>query len=365
MGLFARARSLLEVGKPGRGLLYKSLLILDKLLHPELITHQEAKAFPPKQEAAVAQNGPEGEAYREEKLLYQISLLPESFSAPALLFALLKDRFALKSAALLLYDPRRLVFAPWASTGFDTTTRHRLRLPLGLNEEFNRAARGEVVVLTDAQLQGFKGFFSAREFSALAHVVLVPFVHSQRLIGLLLIAQMGLALSDKSLELLRAVAQPAAALIHQAREKAQQPEGAEPGNGKLPLSDEVQAVMQTCRREGNPLILMRLSLEDLLSKVLQRHPYLDGFRLREELQEYCSSLFRVIGKVHALKPRELLVLIHGMRQADPPLLTRQLEISLRSFIRDLSDTAEIDFDEKVRIVSEDPQAALAFLAEQA
>jgi len=50
-----------------------------------------------------------------------------------------------------------------------------------------------------------------------------------------------------------------------------------------------------------------------------------------------------------------------MKDGDPPLLLRQLETALLSELRGLVDARTVDLRQEVRIVTDDPQAALSFL----
>ena len=54
--------------------------------------------------------------------------------------------------ALLLYDPVRLVYAPWAVRGYDQTTLHRMRIPLGANNAWNAMANGLPLFLSAPSL---------------------------------------------------------------------------------------------------------------------------------------------------------------------------------------------------------------------
>jgi hypothetical protein len=57
----------------------------------------------------------------------------------------------------------------------------------------------------------------------------------------------------------------------------------------------------------------------------------------------------------------LFLLVHGMKDGDPPLHLRQLEAALLSELRGLVDARTVDLRQEVRIVADDPQAALSFL----
>ena len=64
-------------------------------------------------------------------ILAALRALPDDVELPSRLFTVLKDALGIARGALLLYDPLRMVYAPWASCGLDQTTLHRMRISLG------------------------------------------------------------------------------------------------------------------------------------------------------------------------------------------------------------------------------------------
>ena len=111
---------------------------------------------------------------------------------PSRLFTSLKRNLSIVKGALLLYDPVRLEYAPWASCGFDETTLHRLRISLGANETFNALANGKPLSVTDQGLRNaFQTYFSSREFASVgAGVLLCPFIVDDTLAGVLLVTEL-------------------------------------------------------------------------------------------------------------------------------------------------------------------------------
>jgi hypothetical protein len=337
MGLLARARSLSLLGpkpSPGAGLLRRSRNLLE-----------------------IPSPAPSPSA---DELLFRVSQVPEGIAAPALLFRLLKAHLGLQAAALLLQDPGRQLFVPWCSTGLDTTTRHRLFLPPGLNPAFNRAATGELTLVEGKGLEGFREFFSSREFALIRRLTLVPFVHGQRLLGLLLIIRMSSEPDGEMLSLLGQTAQQAAPLLLQTAGKMAD-DGLRDTEPALP--ELIQGMLQAAKQHAHPLLLMRLKLGAFLHQVAARYPELEPFRLQEQLLMLCRVLFRLIGRVRSLKSNQLLILINGMKDADPELLQRELEAVMQANLRELIAADTVELATESRIVTEDPEDALAFLAE--
>jgi hypothetical protein len=346
MGLFARASSLASPGKTAGGLLHRSLAILKSLVAAAPVAQRpEVLAPAPAEKPAPV---------TAEELAYRIAAIPAGIAAPILLFALLREVLGLKQAALLAYDPRRHLYSPLASIGFDTTSRHRLRLEPGANSDFNRAAGGSIVEVRGEGLAAFRDCFSSREFSSMQELVLVPYLCNQRLVGMLLVTRLQRPLSGETLELLRSTLVPAGALFppEEESETAEDPHSP---------AERLQALLAGCRNRGNPLILIRLSLEEPVRLARTRFPELDGFRLHEFLVGSCRRLLRGIGQVEIPRPRDLILLVHGMKDGDPPLLLRQIELALLAVLRGLVDAKTVDLHPEFRTVTDDAQAALDFL----
>jgi hypothetical protein len=367
MGLFARASSLASPGKckSAGGLLRRSLATLDsadgrkaarRAKPRSAATAQERPTPAPQGPAAAlaAEAPPAPLSVGTEELTYRMAAIPVGFAAALQLFALLRDVLGLQQAALLAYDPRRHVYSPLAALGFDATSRHRLRLEPGANAHFNLAATGNVVQVQGDELAAFRPYFSSRQFASVRQLALVPYLHNQRLVGLLLVTRLARPLAEQTLDLLRAGMAPGGQLL--AQDELSEPEE----DGRTP-TERLQAMLADCRSRGQALILIRISLEELLRLAQDRFPELERFRLYEFLVGYCRRLLRGIGQVQAARPPGLLLLVHGMKEADPPLLLRQLESALLAEVRGLVDARSVDLRAQALTVTEDDRQAQEFL----
>jgi hypothetical protein len=122
-------------------------------------------------------------------------------------------------------------------------------------------------------------------------------------------------------------------------------------------------MLQAAKQHAHPLLLIRLKLGALLHQVAVRYPELEPFRLQEQLLMLCRALFRMIGRVRSLKSNQLLILINGMKDADPELLQRELQSVMQANLRELIAADTVELATESRIVAEDPEVALDFLAE--
>ena len=356
MGLFARASLLASPGKSAGGLLRRSLAALESLVGGTAAARAAARPAPAFAAPPPAPLAPQAaaEAVSAEELTYRVAAIPAGFAAPLQLFALLRDVLGLQQAALLAYDARRHVYSPLAAIGFDATSRHRLRLEPGANADFNRAAAGNLVEIRGEDLAAFQEYFSSREFSSIRQLMLVPYMHNQRLVGLLLVARLARPQTPETMELLRSSMSSAGPLLAQ--------DGEEPAaeDSRLP-AERLRALLAECQSRSQALVLIRLSLDELLRLSQERFPELEGFRLYEFLVGSCRRLLRGIGQVEIPKPRVLVLLVHGMKDADPPLLLRQLESALLAEIRGLVEARSVDLRPEVLTVTDDIQQAQDFL----
>ena len=358
MGLFARASFLASPGKSAGGLLHRGLAALESLVGGQAAARLSPNPGPQTPAPAARPLRPPA-AHPEvtisaEELTYRVAAIPAGFAAPLQLFALLRDVLGLQQAALLAYDSRRRVYSPLAAIGFDTTSRHRLRLEPGANVDFNRAAAGNIVEVRGDELAAFRQYFSSREFSTMRQLVLVPYLHNQRLVGLLLATRLARPLVPETLELLRSSMVPGGQLLA--------PDGEEQAaqDTRTP-AERLQALLADCRNRAQALTLIRISLDEILRLAQERFPELEGFRLYEFLVGSCRRLLRGIGQVEIPRPRVLVLLVHGMKDADPPLLLRQLESALLAEIHGLVDARSVDLRPEVAAVTDDAQEAQDFL----
>ena len=397
MGLLKRARSFQGASRSDRpasgGLLRKSLELIERLP-----PHQQELAPGVDQEeldapsaasiadipAGVEKKSPETvprtwkesgqsipsegeqltEAQRLERLWAGLRELEDGIDAPGRLFCLIKEQLQLDRAALLLYDSVRMVFAPWAVHGFDETTNHRLRIPLGANDTMNRLASGKVYLLSaPEELQPFHQFFSFREFSTLSHLLLVPFIHESRFMGLLLSAQ-----SDQAdLDIFKTLAERAAGHLYAARERHL--EGAKRGIPERPqsLRESVQVALQSCLDKGFSPMLIRINTAALIESVQKANPYIDSFRLIQDISRVVLSLFQSLGSVFQVDRERMLIVVTNqvqpIQEGDPELLLHHLRATLGRLLPELAEQQRIDLDEQVRIPSPDIEEALTYLAE--
>jgi hypothetical protein len=369
MGLFRQAATLIKAKNPVSGLLHKSRELIERENRGTKAAKRASIPLTWKEVGITSVPEDPGPHIRQEelerllvgkttdrtrdikKIFREISRLQEGIEAPAQLFAILKENFHLEKAALLLYDPYRMVFAPWAASGYDRTTLRKLRFPLGFNRHFNRVAGGETIVLSDSgELAEFQRCFSAREFSGIGQLAVTPFICEDKLLGVLLITHNARLASAESRQLLDEISQQAAPLILRFREKKL--ESLKRDSLKRPelFAERLQSLAG--RNKELPFILIKISLVQIAKIITGKNPYLDSFRLHEDLAGIFSALLHEIGSVQPLGSGQLLILVHDMAEMDSRLLLHHLELTVRSFFWELAGEASLDLHAQVKTVHE-------------
>ena len=398
MGLLKRARSLHGASRShrstARGLLQKSLELIDKILtpqfpptvdqkeldapvatavsdipvgveskSPEIVPRtwkESGQAAPREEEETPSESENLTEAEREERLWAGLREIEEGIESPGRLFSLVKEQLRLDRAALLLFDPVHMAFAPWAVHGFDETTKHRLRIPLRANETMNRLASGKVLLLSKSEeLQQFQRFFSFREFSTLSKLLLVPFIHVSKFMGLLLSADP----DQSNLALFTTLSDLAASHLYTARERHL--EGTKRGTPQRPesLQDAVRAALQPYTEQNVAPLMMLISTKSLIESVQKRNSYIDAFRLNQDISRVLLSLFQSLGSVFQIDGQRMLILVINKAQGDPELLLYHVKATLGRLLPELAEQEQIDLDEQVRTPSPGIEEALTYLAE--
>ena len=266
-----------------------------------------------------------------DEILASIARLPEGVELPSQLFSLLADRFQILKGALLLFDALRLVYAPWASKGYDQTTLHRMRIPLGANESFNALANGKPIALADATgFTPYQQYFSAREFSALGRMILTPFIAEDKLVAVLLLSQYDAAsASDEEFtESLSRISAAAATRINAARNEkiaGVSPAAVAPREGTL----EEQLSKFSTGLGSSSALFMALSMEDYARSLARANEHLDPFRLHEDIFYFLASFVADIGKAFSFKQNVFLIGLQDLEPRETDLFLHQLASYLR------------------------------------
>ena len=300
---------------PSLGLLRKSI--------KALVVEKDAPASPPPSELRVTR--PSEELTRE--ILSAIGSLPDGVELPSQLFTTLVSRLSIEKGALLLYDPLRLVYAPWASHGYDQTTLHRMRISLGANSSFNALANGMPLVIRDApSLAAYQQFFSAREFSSLSRIILTPFIAEQKLIGVLLLTVVKPPLDgdDELLSCLARIAEAGSLQVQKTREERRNRAGAQGLRATASPEEDAARYAAVFGAAGAKILFLSLSLEEYAKRIIAAHQHLDPFRLHEDLHYFLGAFVADLGTAIPIRQGLFIVALQGLDAADLDLFLHQL-----------------------------------------
>ena len=264
-------------------------------------------------------------------IIEEAKALSNGVELPSRLFTTLRKRLSITKGALLLYDAVRLEYAPWASFGFDQTTLHRMRIPLGANETFNALANGEPLNVTDpGQRAAFQPFFSSREFSNLEHIVLSPYIFEDTLVGVLIVAEMRHPFSrpEELLWCLKTVAGDVAPLLQRARGFLMKWNQARANRAPTTPEDQVARILGSPALRGKRLLFLSLALAPYIRAVAEENEDLDLFRLREDVRSLLDAFLADLGEAIMLPAGALLVSLQGVQRDDVPLFIHQLRYFL-------------------------------------
>jgi hypothetical protein len=202
-----------------------------------------------------------------EEVLTAIAALQAGIELPSRLFTALAALLGLRKGALLLYDPVRLVYAPWAVLGYDQTTLHRMRIPLGANDAWNALANGSPLILSGAPaIAAFQQYFSSREISGVGRLILVPFIAEEKLIAVLLVTDIDspLARDEDLVTCLARASEAGAPRVYKARAARVAVTGA---TGARPepqgLRDEPTRFIASIGASRKTVLLLSLSLKTI------------------------------------------------------------------------------------------------------
>ncbi|MEE8440320.1 MAG: hypothetical protein V3S41_01265 [Spirochaetia bacterium] len=277
-------------------------------------------------------------------LLHHLPELPKSIQLPAHLFSLLVSTLQIGKGAILLPDYDENLFVPWASTGIDVTTLHRLRIP---EEDVDAIqARGPSgIIWENDEVRSFAPYFSRREASQLERILLFPFVSTGGVQALLLLLET--PYFNEQSEFLRlilaAVGEPAARVVQKQR---------------LRYSDVIRRAV-VFRAAELPLVIERLTeraphgvhlvllrLADIVSQVATANEHLDPYRVWQDLLRIVASLFASTGIVCDLDQNRLLICLHGALEDDLELIVYHIGATIAELLPEVTDVPVLRFQSK-------------------
>jgi hypothetical protein len=262
------------------------------------------------------------------QLVEAAAALDATIDLPSRLFGLLKERLGIAKGALLLLDAARGVFAPWAACGYDQPTLRRMRVPA---EEPALAGivGGLAVEVKDPKPVGeLRRFFSSRESGAIERLLLAPLAADGRLAGLVVVTDPAPGGAGYPDVLARAAAAAVPALVR-LRDEILKPARTMPASPRE-AREELTRFLAAHPRGAQPFTVFPLSLERCRRRVTTANPWLDPFRLEEDLRTVVSVFAADQGRAVHLGRLRFLVAVRDLGTTDTDLFAHQLATLLGS-----------------------------------
>lgn len=270
-----------------------------------------------------------------EEILTAISTLRPGMELPSRLFTALTTLLGARKAAFLLYDPVRLVYAPWAVRGYDATTLRRMRIPLGANEAWNAMANGRPLILRAPEISQFQPFFSSREFAGTEKLMLVPFIAEEKLVAVFLVTEMDSPLTSDQ-ELMECMARASEAGAPRVQEARAARIAAAVSSGSRPEAvspqDDTSRFLESVGSSQGGALLVSLSMEDFSRGVLLSHHDLEPFRLHEDLVFFLGSFLADVGKALPVRQGRFVLALPGFDRATLDVFSHQLSLFLHGLL---------------------------------
>lgn len=281
----------------------------------------------------------------EKSIIAKITELSEGVETPGQIYTLLKEELTIEKGAFLVQESQNDIFMPWALTGYDTTTRSRLRIPRSaLISYFSHSNSGYLFIESEDERLFLRPFFSIREFGLLEKVLLCPFIHDQEIIGFLLITESPSLLDDsmdRSLSFIQNVVKTASPVLYYTRERKLKNISLQQPNVKSDLKHEMELFYTSVKHDKREIIFLVFSIQEAVDQIHQYVGDADVFRIRHDLSGILTSMLSDTGGVHVLNDSLLLLIVSGKSLRDESLLVHQISLALNDFTQKELDVGNL------------------------
>lgn len=253
---------------------------------------------------------------------------------PAGLFNALKTNLQISKGALLLPEKDGGTLAPWCVTGYDKTTRHRMRIPLSKLYDVFRKTGSSMIFADKQEVKDILPYFSSRESALVARVFMMSFKHNGKIIALLLVTESPYMLLDETLlrTIFSVAGELSAPMLFAAREARMRKTRETPAVRK---EDFVSEFQNSERKE-----LFVLDAEPLIRAIREYSPDLDEYRVFEDITGIVSTIMAG-SPVLPAPERARLLFLAGNDGPDSKLLIHQLSLAIRKIFLEIKDIPAI------------------------
>jgi len=232
------------------------------------------------------------------------------------------------------------IFVPWTMTGYDPTTRHRLRVPIESIEEFATSVE-PIHFLSKDEIGKFKRFFSNREFGLLETLMLMFVRYADSCIAVIAISQSPLLnISEQELsELGEDIELQVAEMLYKSR-IARIRAFDTIGIGKRDdIASELFEQAQQVVESGRMLTVILADFSKLIESVVKDNKDIDAYRIMQDVLRIIATMVTPDGKVFDLERNRALFTVIPEDGTDEELLLHQITHFMSSLFNiDLTGT---------------------------
>ncbi len=261
---------------------------------------------------------------------------PSNADTPLHLFSFLKKQLGIEKGSLLLLDPEKKAYFPWAITGYDETTNHRLRIPYELLQSILVAEEEPVFILStvgnDTNQERIKTYFSLRESSMLERLLFLTLEINDEVFGLLIVSSAkSFSSEDELLNLLNENQRKLSNIISQSRATLLFPTAVYSLKEKDEAITTVSDSITTLPHNSTGLVLFVFDLNKIIKQIINNNEDADFLRVREDVLKILTPMISENGSIVTLDTLRLLIVIPKSRLHRNDLFAHQIASAIKGF----------------------------------
>jgi hypothetical protein len=231
---------------------------------------------------------------------------------------------------MLLPDGKRALYVPWAYSGLDKTSQHRLRLPEDLVTSMDSLLDGERSILSGDRLRPLEPFFSGREFSLIERVELQPFVCEEEIVAILVVlVSRNRGGEPRDLRALQPAAPLAAEKVRASRALLFREQEAANSDG---ARERLDRILVDAKREGSYLLLARINIDAIADALLVDPTTADVFRFRSDVKAALGRMVSASGELVEINAGLAVLVVRSRAPYSERLLVHQIEAGIRGLV---------------------------------
>ena len=269
----------------------------------------------------------------------ELNRLPQGIESPVNFFHLLIRELPILKASLLMYDPEKSIYIPWASIGFDKTTNYRMRISKETLELHQQYVQEEAVILEDPnEIENYRRLFSSREYFLLSKMIFVPLKTEKKIFGSVIITEFENDIKNSSelMDMLTQLAVNLSPVLIKTRESVLNTQKIP--SYLNPVLDKKELIKRIEDYTGKncPLYAFKFIFSDLLNLITQKYRQIDTYRLTEDMKRVMLNLISNLGRTYPLGQDAVLLLTKEDDFKDKDVITHQVSLILHKLFPELN-----------------------------